>query len=454
MGTCHACDFSDIWVGDLVQKHVDTCPVETLKFSIYRDDGFDLLIYGNRDIQEYKDHLNQLHPNIKFDVRYGKEGEHLDLWLMLKENIEWKVFMKCPPVYVGPTSCHDPSVRKGIFKGVGHRLRLNSSSSEYFDEAVEVCSKSFAIAGYNYQHSRSELRKFRNQDPVEMIKAGPKEKDGKRAGPKVFYVDNYDPRMPHPRQLISKNYHHIENHAILKKLFPRESLVASCRRLPNLGEILSPTVQPPKPSGGGGSRGGGGGGGGAQGGGDSGSYYCDKFRQGKSCDACLHLQRETTCVKSMYNQRTFAIHGHLTHLPASQKTKLRWFVYLLEDLSCMLQYVGSTIDVCSRWSSTKSALNKANSNSTGLYKHFMDGCRNDTGLSKSHIRLTLIDFLDTTEEKLAAAAHQPGPQCKCTECKKLLKTENKWILRLGTFYGLTGLNTRDEVKSDVRGNYK
>ena len=287
-----------------------------------------------------------------------------------------------------------------------------------------------------------------------MIKAGPKEKDGKRAGPKVFYVDNYDPRMPHPRQLISKNYHHIENHAILKKLFPRESLVASCRRLPNLGEILSPTVQPPKPSGGGGSRGGGGGGGGAQGGGDSGSYYCDKFRQGKSCDACLHLQRETTCVKSMYNQRTFAIHGHLTHLPASQKPKLRWFVYLMEDLSCMLQYVGSTIDVCSRWSSTKSALNKANSNSTGLYKHFMDGCRNDTGLSKSHIRLTLIDFLDTTEEKLAAAAHQPGPQCKCTECKKLLKTENKWILRLGTFYGLTGLNTRDEVKSDVRGNFK
>ena len=63
------------------------------------------------------------------------------------------------------------------------------------------------------------------------------------------------------------------------------------------------------------------------------------------------MQRETTCVRSMYNQRTFAFHGHLTHLPASQKPKLRWFVYLLEDLACMLQYVGSTSDVC-RWSST------------------------------------------------------------------------------------------------------
>ena len=52
------------------------------------------------------------------------------------------------------------------------------------------------------------------------------------------------------------------------------------------------------------------------------------------------------------------------------------------------------------------------------------------------------------------SGHQTGPQCKCSECKKLLRTENKWILRLGTFYGSTGLNTRDEVKSDVRGNFK
>jgi hypothetical protein len=34
-------------------------------------------------------------------VRFRKEREHLDLWLMLKENIEWKSFMKTP-VYVVP----------------------------------------------------------------------------------------------------------------------------------------------------------------------------------------------------------------------------------------------------------------------------------------------------------------------------------------------------------------
>ena len=167
-----------------------------MKFSIYRDDGLDIIINGAQDIDAFKEHMNNLHPNIQFDIQHGKEGEYLDLWLMLRDKIEWKCYMKSPPVYVGPTSCHDPVVKKAVFKGVGHRLRMNSSKDEYFDEAVDTCSKSFAVAGYKYQHARSELRKFRDNDPVEMIKAKTSET---KSGVKIFYVDKYDPRMPHPR---------------------------------------------------------------------------------------------------------------------------------------------------------------------------------------------------------------------------------------------------------------
>ena len=61
-------------------------------------------------------------------------------------------------------------------------------------------------------------------------------------------MDKFDPRMPHPRKIISRNYHHIEKHPIVSKIFPRGNLIASCKRLPNLGEILSPTVQKTNPS--------------------------------------------------------------------------------------------------------------------------------------------------------------------------------------------------------------
>ena len=83
---------------------------------------------------------------------------------------------------------------------------------------------------------------------------------------------------------------------------------------------------------------------------------------------------ETSFVTSYYFKRRFAIHGRNVHLPASQKKKMKWFVYLVHDTHCQLLYVGSTTDVCNRWSTTKSACLGRNKNNTGLYKHFMEGC--------------------------------------------------------------------------------
>ena len=89
---------------------------------------------------------------------------------------------------------------------------------------------------------------------------------------------------------------------------------------------------------------------------------------------------------------------------------------------------------------------------TGLYKHFLDGCPNDTG--QDIIRITLVDFFDTSENKLRQAGHEPGPQCRCVECNGLKRVEDKWILRMGTFHGASGLNRRDELTAVARGNYR
>ena len=89
---------------------------------------------------------------------------------------------------------------------------------------------------------------------------------------------------------------------------------------------------------------------------------------------------------------------------------------------------------------------------TTLTKHFKAGCPNDTGRDKATLDFTLLDYIDTTQEKLALANHEPGPKCRCSECEKLKALEDAWILKLGTFYE-KGLNTRDEVKSKSRCNW-
>ena len=64
----------------------------------------------------------------------------------------------------------------------------------------------------------------------------------------------------------------------------------------------------------------------------------------------------------------------------------------------------------------------------------------------------MIDFMDTTIEKLQRANHRKG-NCKCTECDSLRRIENKWIMRLGTFHGECGLNARNIINTGVRVQY-
>ena len=242
MGACHACDFIDIWMGDITQKHFDTNPVSNIHFLIYRDDAWDILVLGNQGKRILEYHPNILRGNLTWTVDCEKEGGYLDLCFMIVNGKkEWRNYIKSPLIYVGPYSCHDPAVMGAIVKGVSLRLRINSSKDEFFENSVEEAARAFEISGYNYQKTKQELLKFKNLDPIEPIKKVVRAATKK--GAKAFYITNFDPRMLHPRRLISRNYHHMEANPLLVNLFPRENLIGSTRRMKNLSELLPPTIQ-------------------------------------------------------------------------------------------------------------------------------------------------------------------------------------------------------------------
>ena len=254
--------------------------------------------------------------------------------------------------------------------------------------------------------------------------------------------------MPHPRQLLSRNYHHIQSHPELANLFPRKNLVGGTRRLKNLQEMLSPTVQAGRPPGDDDNDAGGG-----PGARENGSYHCKRHKERSNCDVCSYMI-ETSFVTSYYFGRRFAIHLKNIHLPAGMRNKMVWFVYLAHDTSCQLLYVGSTSDVCARWSQTKKACQDKNRDNTTLYKHFQDGCQKhvETGNIR-HLTFTLIDHIETSSERLRDASHQGGAGCRCGECQRLKDCEDKWIMRLGSFHPPHGLNTRNEIITRSRVNF-
>ena len=175
-----------------------------------------------------------------------------------------------------------------------------------------------------------------------------------------------------------------------------------------------------------------------------GSWHCEKFKFGGKCDFCSHME-EKDFIKSYYYITKFRIHGHLRH-DFSPEGKIRWFIYCVEDVPCKKHIVGSTQDPIKRWANYKSTCNSETSKSTGLASHFRDGCPFDVGKEKRTLDFTLIDYYDTTQEKLQRANHVPGPYCQCKECNHLKDLEDRWILKMGSFYGSSGLNSRDDAK--------
>ena len=163
-----------------------------------------------------------------------------------------------------------------------------------------------------------------------------------------------------------------------------------------------------------------------------GSYHCQKFKEGGKCDFCSHMKEKETIYSFHFNKPS-KIHGFLAH-DKWPDGMIRWFIYAIEDIPCQKQIVGSTTNPLERWRNHKSTCNSKKSSSTGLAKHFKLGCPNDTGRAKTTLDFTLIDFYDTTMEKLVLAKHEPGVKCQCNECGKLKSLEDFWILKLGTFH--------------------
>ena len=459
-----------------------------------------------------------------------------------------------------PSDLSDPKVFQSIPKGIGHRLRITNSTNETFRENVELYSRAMAVSGYDYQTVKKELLKFENVDPIELIKR-PKNRKKSKSGPKVYFNSIFDPRLPHPRKIISNNYDTLAQSEEAIKLFSRENIISRSTCLPNLGETLSPTVQQPKRGqsiqdgdhsqapagrqddnnlparGAGRSRGSRSkgvpqsssqaparrqestlqpavvqnGGSPSQGtsqgevsnpdddgevlarrrlggveeevtrpaGGQSrasepanreaelgarrkeinGCYHCNYHQRSGKCDLCKHIS-ETRTVFSTHFKVKHSIAGNNVHLQATQKPKLRWFVYLEECIhpEGTFQYVGSTDSMTHRWANTKSKINALATGAnlktgTGLEKHIQKGCSQYSGPELSHIRVSLLEQFITTENRLQSASHGGGPGCQCSQCRALKSMEDKWICRMGTYHGKYGLNERDEITNKTRATY-
>ena len=138
------------------------------------------------------------------------------------------------------------------------------------------------------------------------------------------------------------------------------------------------------------------------------------------------------------------IRVHNVHLQAIQNLKLRWFVYLEEDISCELQYVGSTQSMPQIWANTKKI--------AMIESPVEQDLRATLKLASL---VTMVKTIPTLklhcwntcmlQRSNCENIHNNSPGCRCAICEKLKSWEDKWTCCMGTMHHPHGLNARDEI---------
>ena len=238
MGPSHACDYVDIFMSELDSELVSSAPVAllsslgppekfhsltTLDWSRFRDDGIAILPDA-AEVDAFTQHLQMLHPpSIKWVVNHGKTAEYLDLRLQIKDGfIESDVFSKNNHSYLPPTSCHPPSVFKGLISGVGTRLRMLCSQDDVLEKRIGEYTDYFAMSGWKPNHARKELERGANRDRNQIL-TKPRTKKSK----KLAWVTTYDPRVPPKSKIIKDNLHILYTNPENNNIFPRGMIISA-----------------------------------------------------------------------------------------------------------------------------------------------------------------------------------------------------------------------------------
>ena len=351
-GPCHACEYVDCFMGSLDDHIVEHAPVplisslltadlktqnEDLDFTRYRDDGINLLLDPSHKEPFYQ-HLNSVNPNIKWTSpdwtevnNFGLMADYLDLQIKLENGIlEVEDNSHSDHNYISRSSCHPPSVFKGLRLGVGIQLRRNCSTEEGFDKMMEERINQFACSGWNKDSTRNEFLKAKRLDRRELL-FGEKKKKRKNIS---AWSTKWDPRTPSKGQIIHEYENILYSDPVCSKVFPKGSIIPCNRRLKNIAEMIKPTLPNRFPEHGPEE--------------EKGYFKCDR------CDLCRHTPANTKSFKSPWDGRKWKIEKHITCL---SKNVIYLVICTLHE-NCW--YIGSSDTVRRRWSKHKSDWNNGN----------------------------------------------------------------------------------------------
>ena len=432
LGPADSCDYSDIALDAFLMTVVPLIE-ESLNLNLqflrfFRDDGFLIFFGGGEIILDMLEILNSQREELTFTTEKCSCSNVLGCCQMCEKRIPFldcsvsiytietedgmcipqlktETYAKPTDVhhYIDPTSCTPNLNRKSlsIIKGVAHRLRVTNMLDEDLLMALNVYSGYLVASGYDKITILRQFTDILNTTNRAMaFRTKPEDLSFK-----IAFVTDMHPSLPNIQRIFDRFYPVIKSCTFSSRIFPRQSLISSSRKLRNLSSILAsnPFGVPQTPS---------------------------KLKGFQKSDGCKCKICEESFFTSLVYHQVFKDRGF--QIPAPINCKALNVIYLV-ICECGKYYVGRTEKPRLRWANHKSHV-RNKFLTCNLAKHCAQMHRNFIG----------TDRLTTTEEVRAGfkfiLLESLGEEASIEDLKR---KEDVWRTRLDS-WAPSGLNTRDD----------
>ena len=297
--------------GDLEERLLLSSLKQPLSWFRFIDDVDMKWTHGDKELDEFLEHANSIHPSIKFTHEVSKtKMSFLDTTTTVKEgNMTTDLYSKPTDKhqYLSPSSCHPKHCFKSIPFSQAIRVKRICSTVETTKQRLGDLRHHLKKRGYNDKVIESGFSKASEINRNDLL-----EYKEKKINKRVPLVLTYHPSLAKIAGIVRHHWKEIEKSETLVKLFPEPPVVAF-RRPKSIKDTLvraavsrpSSTVGQCKPCG------------------------------DKRCKCCLQLQH-TQVFHSKTTGKEYKIFCNVN-------CKTPNVVYLLDCHVCGSQYVGESV---------------------------------------------------------------------------------------------------------------
>ena len=232
MGTRMAPALANIFMSHFEQHHLKQAPMQPLLWKRYIDDILAIFVCTDKELRNFHEWLNSLHPTIKFTMETNDKGiTFLDTFISIQDNrfrIRPHTKKTDTKQYIHPRSCHPPHTIKAIPYSQALRIKRICTDKEDLEKELRNLFGYFKNRDYDTQLISRQFDRAVNQAPKK-----PKEKHSTP----ITMVVTYHPHLP---RYASTIYRIWNKH---KKTIPGNLKPMVCYRRPrNLRDTLVKSI--------------------------------------------------------------------------------------------------------------------------------------------------------------------------------------------------------------------